>query len=151
MRENKKARPTVGAAEQARAGNVLTDSYSRDHCTSNPVAGQIKISDFLSKGQENAVPLRYLKEVTGIDERTVRLMIQRERLAGVPILADNQTGYYLPATQEEKQGCVRSMKHRADEIKRAARAIEVADIQQYHNVGRRDQTAATGQMQIDGM
>lgn len=124
MRENKKARPTVGAAEQAKTGNVLEDSYSRDHCTSNPVAGQIKISDFLSTGQENAIPLRHLKEVMGTDGRTVRLMIQRERLAGVPILADNQTGYFLPANEDDQQRCVRSMKHRAGEIIKTAQAIE---------------------------
>lgn len=124
MRENKKARPTVGAVEQAKTGNVLEDSYSRDHCTSNPVAGQIKISDFLSTGQENAIPLRHLKEVMGTDGRTVRLMIQRERLAGVPILADNQTGYFLPANEDEQQRCVRSMKHRAGEIIKTAQAIE---------------------------
>lgn len=147
MRENKKARPTVGAAEQAKTGNVLADSYSHDHCTSNPMPGQTLISDYLSAGQENAVPLRYLKKVTGIDGRTIRLMIQRERLAVVPILADNQTSYYLPATQEEKQRCVRSMKHRAEEIKRAAQAIEVADFQQHHNVECQEQTAATGQME----
>lgn len=124
MRENKKARPTVGAVEQAKTGNVLEDSYSRDHCTSNPVAGQIKISDFLSTGQENAIPLRHLKEVMGTDGRTVRLMIQRERLAGVPILADNQTGYFLPANEDEQQRCVRSMKHRAGEIIKTAQEIE---------------------------
>lgn len=149
MSKSEKARPTVGAAEQAKTGNVLEDSYSRDHCTSNPVSGQIKISDYLSTGQENAVPLCHLKTLTGQDGRTVRLMIQRERLAGVPILADNQTGYYLPATQEEKQRCVRSMKHRAEEIKRAARAIEVADIQRPLNVVRREQT--TGQMRMEGV
>ena len=124
MRKNRKARPTVGAVEQARTGNVLENSYSRDHCTSNPVAGQIKISDFLSTGQENAIPLRHLKEVMGTDGRTVRLMIQRERLAGVPILADNQTGYFLPANEDEQQRCVRSMKHRAGEIIKTAQAIE---------------------------
>lgn len=124
MRKNRKARPTVGAVEQARTGNVLENSYSRDHCTSNPVAGQIKISDFLSTGQENAIPIHHLKTVTGLDGRTVRLMIQRERLAGVPILADNQTGYFLPANEDEQQRCVRSMKHRAGEIIKTAQAIE---------------------------
>lgn len=151
MNKTEKACPTVGAVRQAKMGIVLADSYSHDHCTSKPVAGQILISDYLSAGQENAVPLRHLKKITGIDGRTVRLMIQRERLAGVPILADNQTGYYLPATQEEKQRCVRSMKHRAEEIKRAARAIEVADIRQCHNVECREQPAATGQMRVEGV
>lgn len=150
MRTKNSAHSSAATVEQAKTGNVLEDSYSHNHCTSNPVAGQILISDYLSAGQENAVPLRYLKEVTGIDGRTVRLMIQRERLAGVPILADNQTGYYLPATQEEKQRCVRSMKHRAEEIKRAARAIEVADIRQSHNVDGLRKSSATRQESIAG-
>ena len=147
MSKTEKACPAVGAAEQASVGSILADGDSHNHCTQKSTASQWKISDFLSAGQENAVPLRYLKEVTGIDGRIVRLMIQRERLAGVPILADCHTGYYLPATLEEKQRCVRSMKHRAEEIKRAAQAIEVADFQQCHNVKRRDQAAATGQME----
>lgn len=85
------------------------------------------ISSLLSPGQENAVPLRHLKMVTGFDGRTVRRMISEERFAGMPILADCQTGYYLPATDEEKRRCVRSMRHRAKEIERAAQAIEAAE------------------------
>ena len=151
MTENEKAHPTVGAAEQAMAGNVLADGYSRDYCTSNFVSGQILISDYLSTGQENAVPLRHLKNITGIDGRTVRRMIFEERLAGIPILADNQTGYYLPATQEEKQRCVRSMKHRAREIERAAEAIEVAEVQQSMEPARRSLDTASVQMRMEGV
>ncbi|WP_242972709.1 hypothetical protein [Pseudoflavonifractor sp. An184] len=44
----------------------------------------------------------------------------------MPICADNLTGYYLPATQEERTACVCSMRHRAGEIMRTARAIERA-------------------------
>ena len=62
--------------------------------------------------------------LTGLDGRTVRLMIERERREGRPILADNATGYYLPATEHERAACVRSMRHRAAEILAAARAIE---------------------------
>lgn len=39
-------------------------------------------------------------------------MIERERREGSPILADNATGYYLPATEHERAACVR---HRAAE------------------------------------
>lgn len=148
MRENKKARPTVGAAEQAgKAAAYVRAAASKSHCTSNPAVGQIFISDYLSAGQENAVPLRHLKEVMGTDGRTARLMIQRERLAGIPILADNQTGYFLPATEEEKQRCVRSMKHRAKEVERVAKAIESAEIQHSHNV----EQSATGQVRLEGV
>lgn len=38
--------------------------------------------------------------------------IERERREGSPILADNATGYYLPATKYERAACVR---HRAVE------------------------------------
>jgi hypothetical protein len=58
------------------------------------------------------------------DGRTIRLMIQRERLEGIPICADNLTGYFLPSTEDEKTACVRSMRHRAGEIMRTAQAIE---------------------------
>lgn len=148
MNAKRNARPAVGAVEQAQAGNVLADGYSRDYCTSNFVSGQILISDYLSAGQENAVPLRHLKNITGIDGRTVRRMIFEERLAGIPILADNQTGYYLPATQDEKQRCVRSMKHRAKEIERAAEAIEVAEVQQSMEPARRSLDTASVQMRM---
>ena len=70
------------------------------------------------------MPRRELERLTGLDGRTVRLMIERERRKGVPILADNATGYYLPATEHERAACVRSMRHRAEEIMRTAQAIE---------------------------
>ncbi|WP_283619137.1 hypothetical protein [Flavonifractor plautii] len=57
----------------------------------------------------------------------MRLMIERERREGRPILADNATGYYLPATEYERAACVRSMRHRAGEIMKSAQAIEQAE------------------------
>lgn len=86
----------------------------------------MSISDFLSTGRENSVPLRHLEAATGLSGRDVRRMISAERLAGVPILSDNQSGYFLPATEAEAQRCARSMRHRAREIERAAVAIESA-------------------------
>lgn len=57
----------------------------------------------------------------------MRLMIERERREGSLILADNATGYYLPATKYERAACVRSMRHRAGEIMKSAQAIEQAE------------------------
>lgn len=54
-------------------------------------------------------------------------MIAAERRAGAAILSDNQTGYYLPANEEEKARFVRSMRHRAKEILCAADAVEKTD------------------------
>lgn len=125
MRSKTKARPSFAEPGQA-MGNGLATSISLNDCTLIPSAGQCKISDLLSPGQENALPLRHLVKITGQDGRIVRRRIAAERLAGVPILADNQSGYYLPATVAEAQRCVRSMRHRAREIERAAEAIAAA-------------------------
>lgn len=84
----------------------------------------MKIADLLRYGQANAVPLRDLAGITGLDGRVVRAMIAAERRAGAAILSDNQTGYYLPANEEEKARFVRSMRHRAKEILCAADAVE---------------------------
>ena len=82
------------------------------------------IADFLLCGEENAVPLQHLEKVTGLDQRKIRRLIREERLSGTPILANNRSGYYLPADDAEQERCVSSMRHRAAEIKRAADAIE---------------------------
>lgn len=86
------------------------------------------ISDYLMHGAVNAVPLRELCRLTGLDERAVRVKIHKERLAGVPILSNCRTGYYLAGTNAEKDRCVKSMLHRAAEIAKAASAIEAAEV-----------------------
>lgn len=126
-----KEKAPTSAATLAEAGVEIAAcgraAISYDHITTTAAGRQRKVSDFLSHGRENAVPLRHLKKLLEVDGRTVRLMIERERLSGMPICADNLTGYYLPATEEEKSACVRSMRHRAGEIMRTARAIEQAE------------------------
>lgn len=87
----------------------------------------MRIADLLSHGQENAVPLQHLVALTNTDGRTVRAKIAAERLAGVPILSDNTSGYFLPANNGEKERFIRSMRHRAKEIERAAEAVEQAE------------------------
>lgn len=84
----------------------------------------MKISDYLSHGQQSAVPLRHLQALTNFDGRTIRRMIEQERRDGIPILSDNKSGYYLAADPAEAQQFTRSMRHRAGEILRTTRAIE---------------------------
>ena len=86
------------------------------------------ISSLLLRGSANAVPLQHLQALTGLDERTVRRMIQAERRSGEAISADNRTGYYLAATLEERESCARSMLARADEVRRTAQAIAAAEV-----------------------
>lgn len=122
----KEKAPTSAAtlAEAAAGTTACRASIPIFDCTTTAAGRQRKVSNFLSHGRENAVPLRHLKKLMEADGRTVRLMIQQERLSGTPICADNLTGYYLPANEEERAACVRSMRHRAVEIMRTARAIE---------------------------
>ena len=89
----------------------------------------MQIADYLSRGRVNAVPLRYLVMMTGVEERSIRRMIEKERRAGTPILADNETGYFLPVNEMEKDRCVQSMRHRANEIMVTAEALAAASVE----------------------
>lgn len=125
MNKNEKTRPAGGTAERETAEKTAYKvSIPVSDCNTTAAGRQIKIAAFLNHGQENAIPRRKLEKLIGIDGRTVRLMIEQERRSGTPICTDNLTGYYLPATEEEKAACVRSMRHRAREIIKTARAIE---------------------------
>lgn len=119
-KSKKNARPAVGAAGQAEWESHWASGNSQNDFT----IGSGTISSLLLRGRENAIPLRHLKTVTNLDGRSVRLMIERERRSGVPILADNATGYYLPADDAELTAFVRSMKHQANEILKTAQAVE---------------------------
>ena len=115
--EKKSARPVGGTTERARQEKQQTSGNSRQHHTTQGPGGQWKISDLLSCGRENAISCRELERLTGLDGRKV-----------APVLADNTTGYYLPAAEHERAACVRSMRHRAAEIMRTAEAIEGAEV-----------------------
>lgn len=147
MTENKNARPTAATVGQA-SGNAVSDFQT--HFTVSGNGNQSEISDFLGKGKKNAVSLRQLRLRTGLDERTIRQKITAERLKGIPILADNQTGYFLPATEEERRRCVQSMRHRAKEIYKAARAIEAADITKVISTRRHPINGLEEQTAVDG-
>ena len=108
MTKNENTRPAGGTAERATETAAFSGAAISCNHSNTAAAG------------------RHLKKVMEADGRTVRLMIQQERLSGMPICADNLTGYYLPATPEERTACVCSMRHRAGEIMRTARAIERA-------------------------
>lgn len=121
MREQKKNRPSAGTPErQTETGTFSGATTSNTQFTTSQGA----ISRLLLHGQANALPRRELEALTGLDGRTVRLMIEHERRAGVPVLSDNSKGYFLPETAQETVACVRSLRHRAGEILRTAAALE---------------------------
>lgn len=86
----------------------------------------MRIADLLSHGPENGLTLRDLVSITGIDNRTIRRQIERERRAGALIMADNAHGYYLTDDPAEVQRFTRSMLHRSAEIAKTARMLEGA-------------------------
>lgn len=86
------------------------------------------IYELLGRGAENGRRLMELAAITNLPPRTVRRHIQQERHAGAPICTDNKHGYYLPATEAEREHCVRSMRHRAREIYATAAAIMKAEV-----------------------
>ncbi len=82
------------------------------------------ISGHLNTRIENGLLLRELEAVTGMNRREIRRQIQQERLCGVPILSDCTYGYFLASSEEETARFTRSMRRRAKEILRVARAVE---------------------------
>ncbi len=126
MTTTKEARSSAATPGRAK-GTAAIDTAAAPTTDSTRSSGKrqdLMVSDFLGTGEENALPMRHLKGILHRDGRTIRLMIERERRQGVPILSKNQTGYYLAADTNESKRFVRSMRHRALEILRTAAAIE---------------------------
>ncbi len=133
MQGTKKTHPTSATVEQVEAGAGLDRSTTSTtkHTTPPPPPQAAKISDFLSKGEQNAIPLRHLRELVHLPARTVRLMIRAERMSGTPILESSSAtgGYFLPNSNHERARCVQRLRRRAAEIVKVADAIAAADIE----------------------
>lgn len=77
----KKPHPTAATVERDRAGAGLdraTTSTSND--TTAAGNRQFRIADILPVGEENAVPLRHIRQMINLPGREIRKMIQVERL-----------------------------------------------------------------------
>lgn len=118
-----KARPGVGAPERVNGHRDDHLGMSVKQSITSAPGGQLHIADYLSRGRERALTSRELERLTNLDGRSVRLLIERERREGVPILSGHN-GYFLPGSEAEKAACVRSLRHRAGEVLATARAVE---------------------------
>lgn len=123
MNRQKGTRPGADTPRRAmmEAGTGQATTSMLDSTTPAQI-GQIE--RLLSVGAANGVNLRHLVAMTRLSEREIRAEIQRERLAGIPILSDNLSGYFLPGAQDEVDRFIRSMRHRAREILETANAVE---------------------------
>ena len=110
------------ATETAAFGGAAISCY---HSNTVLETRQLKISGLLSRGAENAIPLRDLQAVTGLDGRVIRRMVEEERRAGVELLA-NTHGFYMADSPTEVAAFVKQMRGRAHEILKTAAAVEGA-------------------------
>lgn len=101
--------------------------FSPNHSTTAEKAAQ-EIACFLLRGSVNAIPLRDLQRLTGLDGRTIRRKILVERRHGVCICEDNKSGYFIAENVRERDACARSMLARAREVERTAKAISEASV-----------------------
>lgn len=125
MNTKRKSRPRrqpgTGQAETA-AGQAAISMFD---CTTGGTGRQPGfIESLLPHSAENGLTLKDLVRLTQWPERAIRKEIEAERRAGVLIISDNCNGYWLTDDPGEAQRFVRSMKHRAREILRTARAVE---------------------------
>lgn len=134
MREYENTLPGAGTPDRADGIGPASQAEDRlhDEYTTLPTKWQEGIvSGLLSIGQENAVPLRHLKTMlTGWSGRGVRREIETERRRGVPIVSDNQHGYWLASSYDEAQRFADSMRRRAAAIAATAAAVEASAVNQ---------------------
>ena len=74
--------------------------------------------------QKDGQTITDLERLTGCQSREIRKQIERERRAGTLIISDNAHGYYLTDDPAEAQRFAQSMRHRAGQIIKTARAVE---------------------------
>ena len=125
MNTNEKARPATAITERAEAAALGGAAASSGlEYSAKARSRQAGIAGLLRTGGENGTRLSELVQLTGEDERSIRRRIQRERKAGALILSNNQSGYFLPASEDEIRRFIRSMSRRAREISAIASVAE---------------------------
>lgn len=80
----------------------------------------------LRKGKDNAISRPMLKQITGMDDRTNRLIIEDLRCEGIPVISSSSgKGYWLPQAVSEVEHYINENRHRAREINLMAQRAEV--------------------------
>ena len=120
----KKAHPGAGTPKRAKleAGTGQATTSGIDSITNAPAWQAGTVSKILLPGVENAIPGHELTKLLGLKNvRALTQLIERERLAGIPICAavsGGSRGYYLPATPEELNGYLGSFNRRVRNMTR---------------------------------
>lgn len=74
-----------------------------------------RIAAALSEGENSAVSLFELIRISGLDNRSTRLLIEQLRREGF-VICSSERGYYLPADADELRRYVSKERRRADSI-----------------------------------
>lgn len=81
------------------------------------------VTEFISTGEENAISLAELCRITGMENRTLRAAIEKERQNGA-VICSSVNGYFFPETRSELQKYVHREQARSCSITRSLRAAE---------------------------
>lgn len=121
MIDKEKAHPTAATVERAGQENSSAGVFPCLNCSTPPARRQV-VAEWLEHGEQNGKTMRRLQEFLNGSSREIRLAIQRERLGGTPILS-GQSGYFLPANDDEVERFCKSMSSRSREIQKTVRAV----------------------------
>lgn len=91
---------------------------------------QFPIEEFLRHGACHATPTKELTALTGLEPRKIAAAVQSARRRGVPILSSTSPGgYFIAETEDERQRCLRSLRHRKQELAWTIFTLERARIE----------------------
>ena len=83
------------------------------------------LTDYLSVGEENAITCKQLSKYLGLSERDITIQINALRKKGELICSSTQSGFWLPADDEDIKSFVRQMRSRIVDMEKAMKpAIE---------------------------
>lgn len=85
----------------------------------------LKLTDYLSVGEENAITCKQLSKYLGLSERDITIQINALRKKGELVCSNTQSGFWLPADDRDIEQFVRQMQGRIKDMQRAMKpAIE---------------------------
>lgn len=83
------------------------------------------LTDYLSVGEENALTAKTLSKYLGLSERDITIQINALRKKGELICSNTQSGFWLPADDEDIKSFVRQMNGRIKDMQKAMKpAVE---------------------------
>lgn len=87
----------------------------------------MKISDFIPEGLANAISMRDLALMIGVDERKARQLVHQARATDEPICStceEGKGGYYLPCSVNEARVYLRQQNARIKSARVALRGVK---------------------------